>query len=191
MKFRDKKLGWGALLNFTIQTKSGKIKHKYLTNKESYFFYYWGGNLYRPSCYSCKYACLTRKSDFTIGDFWGIDKNSVFNNGKGVSLILANTSKAEDILKLLKDTYLHLEKNSIEAATKENGQLTHPSIHKPEYDFLWDIYHAKGAKGLEMHYRRHHFKQIIIGRLRRHIPTYIVNTIKRLRQITFSHKYKH
>lgn len=181
LKFRDKKLGWGALLNFTIRTKSGKIKHKYLTNKESYYYYYYCGNLYRPSCYNCKYASNVRKSDFTIGDFWGIDKASVLNNGKGVSVILANSPRALQILRQIKDNYITLEEKSLDSASKENGQLNHPSIHNHDYDYLWDIYRNEGANGLDRHFKRNHMKEILIGRIRRTIPLSIMAFLRRLR----------
>lgn len=182
LKFRDKKFGWGALLNFTIKTKSGKIKHKYLTNKESYYYYYyWGGNLYRPSCYNCKYACTERRSDFTIGDFWGIDKSSPLNNGKGVSVILANSTRALQIIQQMRGRYISLEETTFKSAIKENGQLSHPSIHNHEFDYLWDIYQKEGAEGLDKRYRQKYHKQILIGRLRRIIPPFAFAILKKLK----------
>lgn len=183
LKFRDKKWGWGALLNFTIKTKSGKVKHKYLTNKESYYYYYyyWGGNLYRPSCYNCKYACPERKSDFTIGDFWGISKDSTLNNGKGVSVIFANSSHAQQIIEKIQGRYISLEETTMESAMKENGQLSHPSKHNSSFDYLWDIYIKEGAEGLDRQYRTKYRKQIMVGRFRRLVPPIALNLLKRLR----------
>lgn len=182
LKFRDKKFGWGALLNFTIKTNLGRIKHKYLTNKESYYYYYyWGGNLYRPSCYNCKYACPDRRSDFTIGDFWGIDRKSALNNGKGVSVILVNSIKALHIIQQIDGHYISLEDTSIETAVKENGQLSHPSKHNHDFDYLWDIYQKEGANGLDKQYRHKYKKQILIGRIRRNIPPFAISLLKRLR----------
>lgn len=182
LKFRDKKYGWGALLNFTIKTNHGKIKHKYLTNKESYYYYYyWGGNLYRPSCYNCKYACPDRRSDFTIGDFWGIDRESALNNGKGTSIVLANTHNALQILQHIKDRYLLLEDTAIEIATKENGQLSHPSEYNNDFDYLWDIYQKEGAVGLDKQYRKKYKKQILMGHIRRKIPPIVISFLKRLK----------
>ena len=46
----------------------------------------------RPSCYNCNYCTTNRCSDFTIGDFWGIEKTSPeFNDGDGVSLVICHT----------------------------------------------------------------------------------------------------
>lgn len=182
LKFRDKKFGWGALLNFSIKTASGKIRHKYLTNKESYYYYYyWGGNLYRPSCYNCKYAGPDRKSDFTIGDFWGINQESPLNNGKGVSVILANSPRASQIIQQIKDRYISVEDTTFEAIQKENGQLSHPSKLNHNFDYLWDIYLEKGAKGLDKQYKTKYRKQILLGRLRRMVSPAIMAHIKRLR----------
>lgn len=189
LKFRDKKFGWGALLNFTIKTKSGIIKHKYLTNKESY--YYWGGNLYRPSCYNCKYACPYRKSDFTIGDFWGIDKKSPLNNDKGVSVILANSARALQMIQQMNGTYIFLRNTTIESAIKENGQLSHPSVHNHEFDYLWEIYLKEGAEGLEKQYRKKYRKQILLGHLRRMIPLCIFTIYRNKGHLFYKHFISH
>lgn len=181
LKFRDKKRGWGALLNFSIIKKSGKTTHKYLTNKESYYYYYyWGGNLYRPSCYNCKYACPERKSDFTIGDFWGITDLPI-DTCKGVSLILANTPKAYDLLEQLGNNYLSLEKRDISQAIKENGQLSHPSVINHDFDYLWDIYAKDGALGLEVDFKKKYRKMILYGKIKRHIPLYVIKILKRIK----------
>jgi len=52
----------------------------------------------RPSCSECKFVSKNRKADFTIGDFWGIDKFFMdFDDKKGISLLMINTDKADRI----------------------------------------------------------------------------------------------
>ena len=180
LKFRDKKRGWGALLNITYQTKNGIIKHKYLTSGESYYYYYyWGGNLYRKSCYSCKYASLDRKSDFTIGDYWGVQRaHPEISTSNGVSLFLTNTDKGKSVIGDLKD-YLSLTPSTIEDAMRENGQLLHTSEHHEELDFLWDIYVEDGAKGLDKFYRKNHRRDILKGKIKRLMPMQVKKILKK------------
>lgn len=57
----------------------------------------------RPSCHDCKFCTVDRKSDFTIGDFWGIEKiNPEFDDGMGTSIVIAHTEKAKKIWEEIK-----------------------------------------------------------------------------------------
>jgi hypothetical protein len=45
-----------------------------------------------------------RKSDFTIGDYWGIEKNAPeFDDDKGVNLVLVNTERGRETFSKLED----------------------------------------------------------------------------------------
>lgn len=58
----------------------------------------------RPSCYQCKFKNLPRVSDYTLGDFWGVDKvfPDMFDD-KGTSLLIINTVKAQKLFDSLKN----------------------------------------------------------------------------------------
>lgn len=53
---------------------------------------------YRPSCYSCPYTAGSNDFDFTIGDAWNAGGESFANDGKGMSLVITHTSRAEYLL---------------------------------------------------------------------------------------------
>lgn len=58
----------------------------------------------RPSCFNCRYKGINRVSDFTLADFWGIDKViDNFNDDRGVSALLIHSGKGRKIYKLLTD----------------------------------------------------------------------------------------
>lgn len=70
------------------------------------FFTGFNRNIFlRESCYSCRYCGMERISDFTIADFWGCPEEllSKKEQKEGVSVIVANTDKANMILDMLKD----------------------------------------------------------------------------------------
>lgn len=74
----------------------------------------------RPSCSECKFCDTNRKSDITIGDYWGIEK--FFPNmqdDKGVSLLCINTKKGEEFFDKIKDELIYEESN-IEDGFKYN-----------------------------------------------------------------------
>lgn len=52
----------------------------------------------RYSCYDCKFACVHRKTDFTIGDLWNYD---IFReeHKNGVSMIITHSRRGDSIFK--------------------------------------------------------------------------------------------
>ena len=69
----------------------------------------------RSSCYSCKYSTINRISNFTAGDCWRIDEiKPSFNQKDGVSLVLINDKKAQNIWNLIKQEF------DVLSITKEN-----------------------------------------------------------------------
>lgn len=52
----------------------------------------------RPSCHACKFSSPDRECDFTLGDFWGVERvRPDADDGMGVSLVLLHTDKAREI----------------------------------------------------------------------------------------------
>lgn len=94
-KFRDKSKGWG-LMGKVIYKKGDKILEKFINPKTSYYYdYFLKGYIYRENCYECKYACGSREGDFTMGDYWGIEKvHPEIETKNGVSVFLINSKKA-------------------------------------------------------------------------------------------------
>ena len=54
----------------------------------------------RESCETCKYTNINRPSDITVADGWGIEKidPNLWNDNKGISMILIQTNKGKQIL---------------------------------------------------------------------------------------------
>ncbi len=58
----------------------------------------------RPSCNNCQFVSTNRKADFTIGDFWGIEKVFPdFNDNQGISLLTVNTKHGTECFEKIKD----------------------------------------------------------------------------------------
>ena len=83
--------------------------------------------MFNEACYSCKYATPERTSDFTMADFWGIGSKAPFNHSakKGVSLLLVNTAKAQQVIEYC--LQLYVEERSLEEAIKGNHNLANCS----------------------------------------------------------------
>jgi coenzyme F420-reducing hydrogenase beta subunit len=108
LDFRPKDRGW-ATDNIMLCTKTltkTRIKPYYL---DSYFAGFMKHNAFlRKSCYNCQFR-RNHYSDVTIADFWGYKKfDDLIDSKKGLSLIITNTQKGENIINRLSNFDLHL-----------------------------------------------------------------------------------
>ena len=97
--------------------------------KDLYMKGFMDGMTYRPSCYKCPFACSTRASDITIGDFWGL-KNAEFLPEEikdGVSVLLPMTDKGLNLIQAVENN-MYINERSVDEAVNGNTQLRHPSI---------------------------------------------------------------
>lgn len=98
---------------------------------------------YRPNCYQCKYACMERCGDLTIGDFWGL-KATDYPKEK-VSEILVNTEKGVALLAMCRDR-LFLDRRTVEEAVAGNAQLRQPSRKNYLYTLFSMLYPVCGYR---------------------------------------------
>lgn len=102
-------------------------------------------NIMRENCYSCQYANINRCSDITIGDFWGLHKDSKLYKEKesGVSVVLINTPKGSEIINKIKLNCI-LEERSIKEAQNGNNQLRRPGNITKGHKIYLENYANKG-----------------------------------------------
>lgn len=64
---------------------------------------YFANDIIRPSCHVCRYCTPDRDSDFTVGDFWGIEKvRPDMDDRMGTSAVILHTEKAREIWEQIK-----------------------------------------------------------------------------------------
>ncbi|GFI36514.1 ferredoxin [Lachnospiraceae bacterium] len=85
------------------QTRSFVIGESEIVNtlyQDAYCRMYFRNYSIRPSCHHCSFCGIRRSSDFTIGDFWGVENvRPDFDDGMGTSLVIAHTEKAKEFWK--------------------------------------------------------------------------------------------
>jgi len=85
----------------------------------------------RPVCYQCRYSQLQRVGDFSIGDFWGIEKQKGFSRiREGISFLSVNTAKGKSLLDEVGGGIASVPE-ALEFAVPGNEHLCH-SCAKPE-----------------------------------------------------------
>ena len=95
--FRPKTYGWSNH-SLKVTFDNGKTSDK-LMMFDPYFKAFMADNvILNDACYHCNYI-QTKYSDITLADFWGYRRiNAELNDGKGLSLVFANTEKGQQYL---------------------------------------------------------------------------------------------
>lgn len=129
IEYKDKRKGWEhptALIE-----KDGK---EILLNRK--FFYH--AAAIRPSCNQCPYTSVNRRTDLTIGDFWGIaEKIPELYDPDGVSLVLIHTPAGEALFEAVRGHLLTAQSN-VEDCMQPN--LMHPTPRSRDRELFWRDY---------------------------------------------------
>lgn len=136
--FRDKAYGWHdwhVLFEFT----DGAI---YSQNQREDFMVraFLRGTCSRKSCYNCPFKQKVRLADFTLADFWGIEKIlPEMDDDRGVSSVYANTEKAHSIMKKLEKT-CQIQRVDFDLTLSYNMAMVESEKLNPKReDFIRDV----------------------------------------------------
>lgn len=171
--FRDKSLyGWSSNASTSIikikRKRNGKeLKLIYNHNMRAYYNAFLNGDISRLDCYSCPFAKSERTGDFTIGDYWDIEKiySDFPNIEKGVSVITINTEKGMKLWLNQKSKCTYKEssvedllktcnKNFFRPTPMPNSRKTSYNIAFTNFEKFRDFHHTKKEEN--------DFKKIII-----------------------------
>ena len=146
--FRSKINGWNRHTEMCV-LENGKTDHSSHIS-QTYKRIFHSCTALRPSCHNCQYASLSRVSDMTFADCWGINKTAPeFDDNKGVSLIIINSTKGQAVFEAIKQN-LNLFKIDINDVLQP--QLQYPIKPSPEREQFWKNYHNKGYSYLIKYY---------------------------------------
>lgn len=178
-KFREKSGNWGGNREFycgsvTFRNKNGNEQKSFFpSGKSSYYKLFLGAESFRSSCYHCKYACLSRPGDLTIGDFWGIEtqhpdylteNGGSFSTEKGVSCLLVNSGQGGRWLDLL-SSRADVKVSDPQAVACGNRQLNHPSTPGKHRDKVLWLYRDSGYPAVKAWFVWHRFFSSCTGKL--------------------------
>lgn len=136
---------WRIMYGWYYKTEHMKDQSQVKHYKDPYMFGFLAPLTLRSNCYICRYANISRCSDFTLGDFWGLGMDTDFIKGKGVSVVLVNTEKAKNVWSEVSKRCVFVQRDIVEAQ-KGNGQLQVPSHKHKNYDYFISLYPKVGLK---------------------------------------------
>lgn len=98
VNLRSKLTGWSRYA-YSVDIAYQDGSHYCVPQGQDPFMRGFVQNLYlRQSCSHCPFKGSRRRSDLTLGDFWGIwDQHPEFDDNRGVSLLLVHSRKGQDI----------------------------------------------------------------------------------------------
>ncbi len=133
--FRDKTNGWEEF-SMALKFENGQ---SYISGlKTDLYLKAFLENLsLRKSCYNCSFKTEKRVSDLTIGDFWGVkDVAPNLYDAKGVSLVLAQSEKGEELLRKIEQG-VKLEEVDTKQSIAKNGAMVHSVYEHSFRDFFY------------------------------------------------------
>lgn len=166
-KFRDKTFGWASHFETFLLENGNIIKS---TKYRDLFYSY---HSLDDACFTCKYASYNRFSDITLGDMWGNQENlKDFKDKNGVSLIIVNSIKGEEIVDIL---LTNGEYRVVEKKETKQPNLLHPSSMPKDYYKFWNYYQKNGFEKTIRKYIDHNYKKKINDLYKR-----VQNKLKRI-----------
>lgn len=105
-----------------------------------------GGLICRPSCHQCPFKGLSRPSDITLADFWGVKQICPEAlERQGTTLALVHTEKGAAALEALRERAAVTEVDPVAAVTYNRAALR-PSPAAPRRKMFWRAYHGNGLE---------------------------------------------
>ena len=171
LRFRSKEYaGWscgGGVV--VVGTSNSEKKIPYSDFDNYYYSYFLSGDIYRKSCYSCKYANTNRVGDFTLGDYWGVEAlNLPLQTENGCSLLLVNNRHAMQLLDEIES--LDRVETTVEQAAHCNKQLNAPSKLMDSRQNRIGEYESMSGQQIQKEYLKNHRKTVVKGQLKALMP---------------------
>ena len=127
--FRDKRDSWRRY-SIQLEFLNGDVyRSPYM--EDPYMKAFLCDLILNTGCYDCQYKGIERRTDLTIGDFWGIEKiMPEMDDDRGTSLILVHSEKGKSLLEnaanelnvvtINSDNYIQYNPSLVHSATKNS-----------------------------------------------------------------------
>ncbi len=142
------------VLTITSKDKAGKIHKHYESLRDSSFYrLFMARGCYRPSCYNCPFASISKPADITLGDFYPSDKDisikQQFSTIELLSTVITHNKKGNTVISCLENHGLQLVSHSTDDLINRHEQLIIPSLPTRDGVILETLRKEKGFKGIQ------------------------------------------
>lgn len=173
LRFRSKEFsGWSCGSGIVVCTPAGSDRPKKIPYRDYdnyYYSYFLSGDIYRKSCYTCRYANTNRPGDFTLGDYWGVEALHLpLDTAGGCSLLLVNNQRAKNLLRNIHS--LRLIETTLDQATHCNGQLKAPSKLSSKRERLMAEFESMSGEQIQNAYMRNNKRYFVKGIVKSLVP---------------------
>ena len=143
VNFRDKSKGWNV--NVPSFGFGDTIRYEM-----DYARIFYSNLVMREACFKCPYTNFKRVADITLADFWGWYKISEeFHDNKGVSLVLVNSTKGQQLFESVQDQIEYRE-SDVQSCMQRN--LQRPSSRPLKRSQVENDYQQYGFHYVSIHH---------------------------------------
>ena len=127
VNFRDKSIGWKRF-SMRVQFDNNELCEPFYNNK--YMNMFLGNICLRPSCHACHFKSLTRPSDITMGDCWGIENyKPELDDDMGASVVLINSEKGLRLFEKVSDRLIYKRAETDKALPPQSDSRKSVAMH--------------------------------------------------------------
>lgn len=151
INLRDKSHGWKRY-SYLIEAEDIILVSDYASS--SLYLKGFSLNLtIRPSCYKCPAKEFKSAADVTLADCWGVEKLDYYDDDKGISIVICNSTKAISILQKLGLTTIQVD---YEFVKKYNPAIYLSSRHPYCRHLFWQLFPKHGIQSVEIVQKKLH-----------------------------------
>lgn len=134
--FRDKALGWHDHRETVFFGNEKQVS-------SDYTFLFYRHLMLRPSCSACPFASLTRPSDITMADCWGVEQilPGFADDNRGCSLLIVHSKAGESFTETFPDECVRMDAPIV---PEKQPNLFHPSVPNKRAKSFENTYIRKG-----------------------------------------------
>ena len=154
--YKHKKKGWNRFGTF-FRFENGKEYYVNRYDDPYEIMFQLDDYNTRPSCYECKYRTAIRKADITVGDFWGIKRVDPDSMNKGISVVLINSEKGQQLFDSIKDRIEFQRRDLYEVSEgnmalrnnlkmREGAELFFKDLEEKAMEFVYKRYAGRENK---------------------------------------------
>ena len=171
--FRKKEPGWKKYsLSFEFENNE---KYNELYSRNLYFRGFVKNLYLRPSCYNCSFKGITRYSDITLADFWGVDDIlPEFDDDKGTSMVFINSPKGSMLFEKIKASVLYKDID-INSVLKFNRSIVDSAKKNKKREVFMNNINQKQIEKLLKKYNQTSFVKKVMKKIKIEIMKGVVN----------------